>query len=278
MAFPRDLRYSPVNAMIVEWGFNGQGFDLCGLPHLPECEEEDEEGPAFCRPLPIQEAIDTYDWARWLPEVIVGIEEPDEDIAANYVRQAAIEFTKGSRVLQREVVIELQRGVDTYPVFPYVGEIIIGAIAARIDSGTPWQCNNSGGGCCGGTVEDVAWRLDVARNEISVGGCSRCGLLRVLVYSAPSEDACVHDRFLYDYFRADITLGARLLYANAYHFRDRALMLSLPTSEAFTRAIVLAKRKVIRTPSSYQRVAGSGVWGGACCPYDDARNYYLRGR
>lgn len=273
MAFPRNLRYSPVNALIVDWGFNGQGFGLCGLPSLPECDEEEEEGPAFCRPLPIQEAIDTYDWARWLPEVIVGIEEPDEDIAANYVRQAAIEFAKGSRVLQREVVIELQKDVDTYPVFPYVGEQIIGAIAARIDSGITQQCS----GCCSGTVEEVQWRLDVARNEISVGGCTRCGLLRVLVYSAPTEDTCFHDKFLYDYFRADITLGARLLYANAYHFRDRALMASLPTSEAFSRAIVLAKRKVIRTPSSYQRPASS-MWGGPAGPHKDSRDYYLRGR
>jgi hypothetical protein len=274
MAFPLNLRYSPVNSLIVSWGFNGEGFDLCGLPEHRACEEEEEEGPAFCRPLPIQEAIDTYDWARWLPEVIVGIEDPDEDIAANYVRQAAIEFAKGSRVLQREVVIELQRNVDTYPVFPYEGEQIIGAIAARIDNGVTQECST---GCCGGRVESVDWVLDVARNQITVNGDSRCGLLRVLVYSAPTEDACFHDRFLYDHFRADITIGARLTYANAVHFRDRALMASLPTAESFTRAIVLAKRKVMRTPSSHKQQPGSGMWGGGGARVRDDQ-YYLRGR
>lgn len=273
MAFPLNLRYSPVNSLIVSWGFNGEGFDLCGLPAHRECEEEEDAGSAYCRPLPIQEAIDTYDWARWLPEVIVGIEDADEDIAANYVRAAAIEFAKGSRVLQREVVVELQRGVDTYPVFPYEGEQIIGALAARLDTGYPQECPTS---CCGGRIEDVDWRLDVARREITVGGCSRTGLLRVLVYAAPSEDACYQDKFLYDHFRADITIGARLMYANAVHFRDRALMASLPTAEAFTRAIVLAKRKVIRTPSTHQQQSGSGMWGGSSRVRDD--QYYLRGR
>jgi hypothetical protein len=272
MAFPRHLRYSPVNFLIVDWSHHGEAFADCGLPAAPACEEEDEESPAACRALPIQEAIDTYDWARWLPEVIIGIEDPDEEIAANYVRQAAIEFCKGGRVLQREVVVQLQPGIDTYPVFPYDGEQIIGAISARIDNGAAQSCSD-----CSGRIEDVDWMLDVARNEITVGGCTRCGLLRVLVYSAPTEDACVHDRFLYDRFRADITMGARLMYANAYHFRDRALVASLPTADAFTRAMVLAKSKAMRGATSYQRQAGSGMWGSHNRVRHDAQ-HYLRGR
>lgn len=272
MAVPRHLRYSPVNWLIVDWSFNGKAFDNCGLPTPAPCEEpEEEEGPAACRPLPVQEAINTYDWERWLPEVIVGIEEPDEEIAANYVRQATIEFAKGARVLQREVVVELQPGVDTYPVFPYVGEQIIGVIAARVDNGDACLCNG-----CSGMVEGVEWRLDVARNELTIPGCLGCGLLRVLVYAAPTEDTCAHDVFLYDRFRADITLGARLMYANAMHFRDRALMNSLPTNEAFTRAIVLAKTKAVRLPSAMQQVPGSGMWGGSCCSVPDEQRYIRR--
>ena len=62
-------------------------------------------------PLPIQEAIDTYDWERFLPEIMVGIDDADDEIAANYAREAAIEFAKRARVLQREVVVRLEPGV-----------------------------------------------------------------------------------------------------------------------------------------------------------------------
>ena len=67
--------------------------------------------------------------------------------------------------------------------------------------------------------------------------------------------------FLYDQFRADITMGARLAYANAVHFRDRALMMSLPTSDAFARAKLLAKTKALRGVPSSQMQPGSGMWG-----------------
>ena len=134
-------------------------------------------------------------------------------------------------------------------------------------------------GCYSGRVQEVDWRLDTARNEILIGGgCKRCGLLRVLVYAAPTEDACFHDRFLYDRFRSDITLGARLLYANAVHFRDRALMASLPTSESFTRAMILAKRKAMASPSMYAQQPGSGMWSGRGCSPLRGDQHYLRGR
>ena len=166
MSVPTHLRYSPVNWLIIDWSFNGQRFSDCGLPSPPPCEEPTEDSPAPCRALPIQEAIDSYDWARWLPEVIVGIEEPDEEIAANYVRQAAIRFCKEGRVLQREIVVELQPGVTTYPVFPYDGERIIGVIGMRMDGGNACGCNGTGG-----SYGSMEWQLDVARNELQL--CDR---------------------------------------------------------------------------------------------------------
>ena len=257
MAVPTALRYSPFNWLIVPWSFNGQRFSDCGLPKPAPCEEPAEDSPAPCRALPIQEAIDTYDWARWLPEVIVGVEEPDEEIAANYVRQAAIEFSREGRVLQREIVVELQPGVSVYPVFPYEGEQIVGVIGMRT--------SNGGCGCSGtsGVVDGMNWLLDTARNELHVQGPLRNGLLTLLVFASPTEDACAHDVFLYDRFRADITMGARIAYATAVHFRDRALMASLPTAQEWERRKLAAKTKALRGPSSSQMRPGSGMWGGA---------------
>ena len=268
MAFPQHLMYSPWNYLVVDWSFNGGRFNTCGLPKALDCPEETEDSPAPCRALPIQEAIDSYDWARWLPEVIIGIEEPDEEIAANYVRQAAIEFCKEGRVLQRQIIVELQPGVSTYPVFPYEGEHIVGVIGMRSANGNHCECSGTGG-----RYGNTEWQLDVARNELHVqyGGT---GLLALLVYAAPTEDACVHDVFLYDQFRADITIGARLAYANAMHFRDRALMMSLPTTDAWARAKLLAKTKALRGPSSSRSRPGSGMWdGGSCNPRYNGRYF-----
>lgn len=268
MSVPTNLRYSPFNWLIIDWSFNGQRFSDCGLPSPAPCIDPTEDSPAPCRALPIQEAIDTYDWARWLPEVIVGIEEPDEEIAANYVRQAAIDFCKEGRVLQREIMVELQPGVDVYPVFPYEGEQVIGVIAMRTVEGNDCGCN----GGTSGRFGDVNWLLDTARNELHVQGGK--GLLALLVYSAPTEDACAHDVFLYDRFRSDITMGARLAYANAVHFRDRALMMSLPTSDAFARAKLLAKTKALRNAPSGPMRSGSGMWGGGSCRPDFNGRYF----
>lgn len=257
MAVARHLRYSPRNWLIVDWSANGKAFADCGLPAPIPCLTGGQScGDSCSHPLPVVEAIDTYDWERWLPEVIVGIDDPDEEIAASYTRQAAIEFAKGSRVLQRELVIELQQGVTTYPVMPYDGEQIVGVIGMKTDTTQACSCE-----ALSGSWHGARWRLDVARNEFTIERAPSSGLLRLLVWAAPTEDACAHDRFLYDHFRADITLGARRHYATAVHFRDRALVASLPSEDAFQRAIVLAKNKALTLPSSWPSVFGSTFAG-----------------
>lgn len=261
MNFPRNLRYSPLNFLIVDWGFNGVAFNNCGLPDPAPCPTTPVVRPEVCCPLPIQEAIDTYDWERWLPEVIIGIEDPDEEIAASYVREAAIEFSKNARVLQRQILIPLQPGVCTYPVEPYADEQIIGVIGVGIDDCHPHEAR----GCSGVLPNGVPFSLDVARKELRLmagnGDCCRgARLLRILVWAAPTEEACYHDVFLYERFRADITLGARRNYVTALHFRDRMLMNSVPTASAYERAMALAKNKATSAHSWAQNPPGSGMW------------------
>lgn len=269
MAVARNLRYSPVNWLIVDWGFEGKAFNDCGLPEPQPCLTEGHDCDGPCQAiLPIREAIDTYDWARWLPEVIVGIEDADEEIAANYVRQAAIEFCNGGRVLQREVVVELQPDESTYPLFPYEGEMIKGVIGIMAEDGC--RCGTHSG-CCSGWVGGVDWVFDVARQQVTVSGPCK-GLLRLLVWSAPTEDACEHDVFLYDNFRREITAAARLYYANAVHFRDRLLMSSLPTKDSIDRAIVLAKTRVMTRPNASKAQGRSGLFGSRCGS-DDTFNW-----
>lgn len=258
MALARHLRYSPVNHLIVDWGDGNSAFPDCCLPQPRACAPDPEPGEQPCRALPVREAIDTYDWERWLPEVIVGIDDPDEEIAASYTRAAAIEFCRDGRVLQREVVVELEHGVDVYPVFPYEGERIEGVIALTVDGAPRCECR----GLQGRTPFGIDYRLDNRRNEIELLGGPRKGLLRLLVWAVPTEDACEHDVFLYDNFREDVTIGARRKYALAVHFRDRELIASLPAPNAWTYAILTAKKRATRTPTATRRPAGSGMWQG----------------
>lgn len=252
----QQLRYSPVNWLIVPWGFKGSTFNDCGLPKQQCCPDPQEQEEPTCAPLPVQEAINTYGWARWLPEVIVGIDDPDEDIAANYVRESAIEFCRDARILQREVVVPLQKGESIYPLFPYNGERIVGAISAQRSAGRQQCCF----GCqpYNGAIEDVGFRLDPARNELHVEGRYKEGeLLRVLVWATVTEDACAHDVFIYDAYRREIAQQARLRYATAVHFRDVDLMRSLlRTRDDWDQAILKAKLRAGSTNSSRYEKAG----------------------
>lgn len=269
MATPRNLRYSPANWLIVNWAdTSGTPFDACGLPKPVAClTGGDACGETCAHSIPITEAIDTYGWDRWLPEVIVGIDDPDEEIAANYVRQAAIDFCEGGRVLQREIRIDLQPQVDLYPVFPYDGERIVGIIGLRTEDG-PFVCGSG----CSGQADGLRWRLDTARNELHLSwDCrpSTCGVLRFLVWSAPTEASCAHDIFLYDNFRRAVAEGARRAYALAVHFRDTALLRVLPPPRAFDEAIVLAKTKAMRLTSGWHGQASSAFGGVNCVTRED---------
>jgi hypothetical protein len=255
-----NLRYSPVNWLIVDWGFAGRPFSDCALPQ-PVCASNPPEStpPVTCSRVPIREAIDTYDWERWLPEVIVGIKDPDEEIAANYVREAAIEFCKMSRVLQRELYIELQPKTDVYPLFPYEDERIHGALMFTLDDGCSCACRETRG-----ITSDrfFSWHLDVARNEMRIEqGHRNKGVLRVLIWAAPTEYACAHDQFLYEHWRHDIAQEARRRYATAVHFRYRELLRSLPSESAFTAAAMRAKLRTCST-ETVSRAHPSTAFGG----------------
>lgn len=264
LEFPRNLRYSPVNYLIVNWGFNGRGFNDCGLPEPKPCETTTpDDGSPLCTPLPIREAINTMGWETWLPEVVVGIEDPEEEIAASYTREAAIEFAKYTRVLQRQILIPLQPGVCTYPIEPYDQENIIGVIAAGADADQACQC--TGTQCDGYLPNGLSYTLDVARKELHLEGCMDdctcgCKVMRLLVWAAPTESACDHDVFLYEHFRSAITSGARFRYASQVHFRDKALLQSLGALPNFELEKAKAKAAATSRPS-HTKTKPSGLWG-----------------
>lgn len=209
------LRYSPVNQIIVNWGINGQAFSMCCMP-TPVCPGPTPVPvePECCGgETPIIEAVDTYDWYRWVPEIIVGFPEASEDMAATYARRAAREWAIKTRVLKRQIYVRLQKGIYRYPLEAFEDEDVQGV--HRIESAQglcACECNTNG-------LNIGRVSVNVAKQELQIepmGGSCGCHVdgcgpehLLVTVWSAPTEDSCKHDVFLYEQYRREITLGAR---------------------------------------------------------------------
>lgn len=278
------LRYSPVNGIIVDWGIGSQPFALCGLP-TRACEgpPPTPEPPPCDGGQTVVEAVDTYDWHRWVPEIVVGLEGANEDMAASYARRVAIEFATKSWVLQRQVAVSLQPGVFRYPVEPFEDERAIGVLSIDSDKGG-CACSN----CAGIFIGDV--HLDQARQELvftpPAGACG-CHMgqggpnhLLVTVWASPTEDSCRHDVFLYERYREQIARGARgrfMAEAHAYGAYktnrgyasargDQLMFNRADRAEAQLREDIRKARVEATAPvSASMQQQPPALWGSGCC-------------
>lgn len=202
------LRYSPVNGMVVNWAHNNEPFALCGLPKRREerhpvvrvAEEECAK--------PVVEPVDTYDWYRWVPEIMAGLQDASEDMAASYARRAAIEFATKTRCLQRLVPFQLACGIDRYPIEPFEQERVKGLVSVESARGA-CACEGRHNG------QDVGSPyVHLSSQELRLHSEPRSQenpWLLAKVWVAPTEDSCAHDVMLWDDYRAEITRGARAL-------------------------------------------------------------------
>jgi hypothetical protein len=195
------------------------------------------------------EPPDTYDWARFLPNMQEGLEEPDDDICADKIREAAIDFARKSWVLQREVSFVIQKDESFYPVSSLPGERTVAVIGVKQEKS----------GCvpCGGFVgrTNMGVEFDVHHDGVRITNtgclCSNAGqVITVLVAVAPTEDACSYDVMLYDHYRAVITAEARRRYVRAHHYKERMLLLSQTTELDFDKAAINAKRMATKFTTS----------------------------
>lgn len=237
--------------MIVEWGNGAKSFSSCGLPMPPRrwVNPTTPEPEECCHPSEqIAPAINWCDWAKWLPEVGIGIEDFEEDVAAAYVREAAIEFAKRSYVLQRSVFIELQPDVFSYQLDVPDNERIVDVMAV-LDGN--FQMHTGGEKA---SLRAVASMKPFTNTVVLAPQFIRhccChphghGYIELLVWATPTEDACVHDRILYDGYRAAITSYARLLYVMALHYTNRGLVSTLQPVSVFNVAVARAKNEATR--------------------------------
>jgi hypothetical protein len=232
------------------------------------------------------EEVATSDWYRFVPEIIVGIAEASEDMAASYARRAAREFAQKSWVLQRQIAIRLQRGVYRYPLQAFPDEQVQGVL--RIESAQGGcSCETTTGPVNIGTV-----RVDIATQELRIDpGHQSCGchtgkhgpeFLLVTVWSAPTEDSCKHDVFLYEQYRREITLGARADFIAEAHAigayrtargyaNSRGDTLIFNRSDLARSQFMAAMRKA-RVEAVNQNAlhaaepVGGALFGAGCCP------------
>jgi len=197
------------------------------------------------------ECVDTQSWGDWLSEVIIGIENPNEDIAANYIRQTAIEFCKKAYVLQRVITL-CHRCDNTYTLPTWPEEQLWYPLAVGIEN---YGCFIFD--CCSREIP-VQFDWDLRNGEVSVINRHHCivgrhhPMIKVWIAVAPTEDALYHDQFLYEKFRRPIAEQARAVYARAVHFRDAALMRNIQRVEAWQQDIKTARKDAVYVFSSMQ--------------------------
>lgn len=279
------LKYSPVNRIIVNWAHENQPFSMCGMPTV-DCPGPSPvpPDPEPCMPTSAQESIDLYDWFRWVPEVIAGMAGASDDMAASYVRRAAIDFTRRTRVLHRVSTVELQPGVYRYPVESFEGESVQGVLRAETALG-----------CCtceveSGPVNLGLIRFDRAKSEIVLTpNRHACGchmddrgprFVAFTLWAAPTEDSCKHDVYLYEQYRREITLGARAWLSQevtafgtyrtnsgAASFRGdgQVLQLAAATRAEYEREVARARNDAaLEGVTSAAAPMAGGLFGGCC--------------
>lgn len=268
MAHIPHVRLSPINGIGVQWSNNGQDFKADGLPtsdhkvkpfcgcptplitkHVHECPVE----------LPVELTVDTYDWSRFLSEVIVGIDDSDEEIAASYIREAAIEFCHTAKVLIRDVVLPIQRGENKFILEPFDFERIDGISHVMSEDGCRCTCH----GFKGHHNRGLKYEFNSATNMLTVTderlNCTQ-RLLHVRMWTTPTEDACAYDVVLYENYRRTIATIARVRYVKAVHYKDRPLVMSLPKEAELDRLMLMAKGQAIQHPYSKTKI--SSLFGG----------------
>lgn len=201
--------------MIVDWGIENEPFSMCCMP-ARKCEAPSpvpaQKDCGF--ELPVVQEVDTYDWYRWVPEIMAGFEDASEDMAATYARQAAREFAQKGRVLKRQAGIKLQPDVYRYPLEAFGDEQVQGVMQIESAQGR-CSCESDHNAL----VNIGAVRVDQARAELVIEPRPECcgyhvhrhgpKAILVTLWVAPTEDSCKHDVFLYEQYRREITQGAR---------------------------------------------------------------------
>lgn len=238
-------RISPINGLPIKWGIGKRPFNDCCLSQ-PSCNTVNFSPDAT----PIVEERDTKTWDCILSEVVVGIDDPDINIAQDYIRAATVELCKRAKVLQREYKIKLQKNQLTYPVHSFEDERVIEILAIEGNDKCYYHYDYRLRKLYNFSLRQQTIQLPQATGAFN---ClfHHSPILSILIACVPTENSCKFDSYLYDNFRSLIVEIARRNYVLAKHYKNTALLQTLVPEINTTRKLMVARKEAFQTPSSY---------------------------
>lgn len=141
----------------------------------------------------------------FLPFVMAACPDVPETMAIGYLRQACIDFSQRSGLLRRTALIDQQRGVCDYPLWPERCESVV-----RVNEVCVEGCCYRGGrsGCC---FDHGGARFTIDEGMLCIAGAQaqdKPDAIEVRFVVAPARDACVVDAILHDDWQEAIEDGA----------------------------------------------------------------------
>lgn len=151
----------------------------------------------------------TVPLSKFVPHVTIATYDADgnnpipESVAESFIRNSAISFAEKTGILTQTVNVDLQCGLDHYPLETRDCDTIIGVKSAKMgdwcesDCGTSWNW----GSVCFKMVDDMLTIYPVPDRDIEDG-------LELELVVAPSRDTCELDSQLYDKWFDAVVNGA----------------------------------------------------------------------
>lgn len=188
--------------------------------------------------------------SEFLPRVRLIAKGVPDDVALEYLGQAAVDFAVKSRLLKRRLVADIQASVQDYYLEAGEAEQIhlVQLVSVGCDCGGGFSrtsCAVRGGYCDSqnGVFDflppDKVWLKQPPEADVEEG-------LLVEYVAAPTQSACEVDRLLFDRYQDGIVSGALgyLLLMNQYGFADPHL--ADVYERRFKKAVNQAKIDVAR--------------------------------
>lgn len=179
--------------------------------------------------------------AEFLPRVRLVAKGVPEEVALEFLNEAALAFARQSGVLKRRLVLDVQKGVRDYYVQAGEHEQIALVRELAYGCGRDWTvspCAVPERGCrhdlFGFEPPDKVWLKDVPKADKEAA-------VKLEYAAMPRPDACMADRLLYDRYQDGVVAGAlaHVLLMRAYEFADARL--AAVYEARFARAVSEAK-------------------------------------
>lgn len=200
---------------------------------------------------------------EFLPRVTLVAKGVPEDVALEYLRQAAQTLARESRLLKRELRLDVQAGVRDYYLANGDNEQVHLIHSVQYDKGA------DGSGCASSScfVALKACRSDTFRFEppdkvilTKPPKADGEGTLFVQYFAIPTQNACEVDKLLFDRYHDVVVNGAlaNILLMRQYEFADPQM--AMLYEQQFRKGITQAKIDTMRQfETGTQKLAYGGL-------------------